>query len=95
MRLYWKIWYRIKWYWSDHAPEAIALIIIALWIVTLTIAAFRTAQKEQFYKDEITILSDYIEEQETNQHYLSMKMDSVYTKQLMIEREVINLAGRR
>lgn len=86
-------WYRVKWYCQEHTLEVILLVIIALWIVTLSIATWKVTNKEQFYKDEITILSDYIDEQETDLFNMSMVMDSTYGKMDVIQAEIISLAG--
>jgi hypothetical protein len=93
MNKYQLFWYHCKWYWEEFKGIIILGIITTLWLATIILATNYSVQQKQFYKDEITILSDYIDEQETDLFNMSMVVDSVYSKQLMIEKEVISLAG--
>jgi len=79
---------RIKWYWQEHTLEAILLVFIALWVVTLSIAAWKVTNKEQFYKDEILLMTDYIHKQENHMYNMSMVQDSVYASQSRIEDKI-------
>lgn len=84
---------QVKQYCRIHTLEAILLVIIALWVVTLSVATWKVTNKEQFYKDEIFLLTDYINEQETDLFNMSLVQDSTYSKLNVIQAEIISLAG--
>jgi hypothetical protein len=86
-------WYRSKWFIREYSVQFIFLCIIALWLLTLALGAWRTIDINARYKEEAKTLSEYIAQQQINNHYNSMVLDSTYSKLEMIESEIISLAG--
>jgi cell division protein FtsB len=93
MKWYQLHWYRSKWFLKRHRVTIILFVILTLWLVTLVFGAWRTIEINARYKEEAKTLSEYIAQQQINNHYNSMVLDSTYSKLEMIESEIISLAG--